>query len=258
MNADGPVQVQHGPATLSGRTVLVTGASRGLGRAMSLGFAEAGANLVLASRRLDACEEVAEEVRRRGAQALPVAAHVGHWEELPGLVDAAYERFGSIDVLVNNAGSSPVYDSLEQVSEQLFDSTIALNFKGPFRLAVLVAEGMRRMGGGSIINISSLSAVRPEARALPYAAAKMALDVVTMGLAQEFAPTVRVNSIRPGSFATTVSEHWTDEQRAAYAHRVALGRVAEPGEIVGAALYLASAASSFTTGSVISVDGGAL
>lgn len=241
---------------LSGRTALVTGASRGLGRAIALGFAEAGANVVVASRKLDACEAVAAEVRERGTEALAVAAHVGRWQQLPELVEAAYGRFGRVDVLVNNAGSSPLYDSLADVSEALFDSTIGLNVKGPFRLGVLVGERMRADGGGSIVNVSSLSAVRPEARALPYAAAKMALDVVTVGLAQEFAPTVRVNSIRPGSFATDISTRWTDEQRAGYAAHAALGRLGEPDEIVGTALYLASDASSFTTGTVIGVDGG--
>jgi NAD(P)-dependent dehydrogenase (short-subunit alcohol dehydrogenase family) len=242
---------------LSGRTALVTGASRGLGRAIALAFAAAGANVVVTSRNLQACEAVAGEVRARGVDALAVAAHVGRWDQLPALVDAAYERFGSVEVLVNNAGSSPLYDSLADVSERLFDSTVGLNLKGPFRLGVLVGERMRAGRGGSIINISSLSAVRPEARALPYAAAKRALDVVTVGLAEEFAPTVRVNSIRPGSFATDVSTHWSDSERAGYAARAALGRVGEPGEIVGAALYLASDASSFTTGTVLSVDGGA-
>jgi NAD(P)-dependent dehydrogenase (short-subunit alcohol dehydrogenase family) len=133
---------------------------------------------------------------------------------------------------------------------------VNLNLKGPFRLALLVAERMRADGGGSIINVTSLSAVRPEPRALPYAAAKAGLEVVTAGLAQAYAPTVRVNSIRPGSFATDVIRHWPPEVRERYASGVALRRLGDPAEITGAALYLASDASSFTTGSTISVDGG--
>jgi NAD(P)-dependent dehydrogenase (short-subunit alcohol dehydrogenase family) len=187
-----------------------------------------------------------------------VAAHLGRWEALPELLGAAEEAFGDVDVLVNNAGSSPPYDSLADVSEALFDSVVNLNLKGPFRLSVLAAERMRRRGRGSIINISSLGATRPEVRALPYAAAKMALDVITVGLAAEYGPQVRINSIRPGSFATDVSAHWSQEIVDGYAGRVALGRVAAPREIVGTALYLASDASSFTTGTTIAVDGGPL
>jgi NAD(P)-dependent dehydrogenase (short-subunit alcohol dehydrogenase family) len=237
---------------------VITGASRGLGRAMALAFAAAGADVVVSSRKLDACAEVVAEIEAAGGRALPVAAHVGHWDELPGLLDAAEERFGRLDVLVNNAGSSPLYDSLPDVSEKLMDSVLALNFKGPFRLAVLAAERMRAAGGGSIINISSLGAIRPEPRALPYAAAKMALDVATAGLAMTYGPTVRVNSIRPGSFASDVSNHWTEQEKTLYSQRVALQRIAAPNELVGTALYLAGDASSFTTGTTISVDGGPL
>lgn len=241
---------------LTGRVALITGASRGLGRAMARGFAEAGADIVVASRHLEACQEVVAEVERIGRRAHPIAVHAGRWAELEHLVEEAYDRFGRVDVLVNNAGSSPLYDSLPAIDERLFDSVVNLNLKGPFRLAVLVAERMRAAGGGSIINISSLGATRPEAHALPYAAAKMGMDVVTVGLAQAYGPTVRVNSIRPGSFATTVSEHWTPDVVRRYSERVAAGRVADPREIVGTALYLASDASSFTTGAAIAVDGG--
>ncbi|MDQ1735120.1 MAG: hypothetical protein QOH56_1371 [Pseudonocardiales bacterium] len=242
--------------SLSGKVVVLTGGSRGLGRAMSLALAEAGASVVVASRTLAACRSVAEEITAAGGQALAHACHVGHWDELQPLLDSAYDRFGRLDVLVNNAGSSVLYDSLATVSEDLFDRTVALNLKGPFRLAVLAAERMRAERGGSIINISSLGAHRPEARALPYAAAKAGLDVVTVALAQEYGPSVRVNSIRPGSFATDVARHWDAVTTERYASRVALGRVAEPDEIVGTTLYLASDASSFTTGAVITVDGG--
>jgi NAD(P)-dependent dehydrogenase (short-subunit alcohol dehydrogenase family) len=248
-----------GPAAslrLDGKKALVTGGSRGLGRAIALAFASAGADVAVASRDLAACERVAAEIAALGQDGYARSAHAGHWAELPALVDDCYDRFGRLDVLVNNAGKSPLYDSLPDVSEELFDSVLSLNLKGPFRLAVLVAGRMHADGGGSIINVTSLSAVRPEPRALPYAAAKAGLEVVTAGLAQAYAPTVRVNSIRPGSFATDVIRHWPPEVRERYASGVALRRLGDPAEITGAALYLASDASSFTTGSTISVDGG--
>jgi NAD(P)-dependent dehydrogenase (short-subunit alcohol dehydrogenase family) len=242
--------------SLAGPTAVVTGGSRGLGRAIALAFADAGADVVLVSRTLQDCLAVADEVRDRGRQALAILAHAGHWDELQAVIDAAYERFGRLDVLVNNAGSSPQYESLSNVTESLFDSVLNLNLKGPFRLSVLAADRMRSAGGGSIVNISSLAASRPEPLALPYAAAKMGLDVVTIGLALEYGPTVRVNSIRPGSFATSVSAHWSEDIARAYADRVIMKRVAQPEEIVGAALYLASRASSFVTGRSLEVDGG--
>jgi len=253
----GPAPGGRAPSLrLDGKKALVTGGSRGLGRAIALAFAAAGADVAVASRDQAACERVAAEIAALGQEGYPRAAHAGHWADLPGLVDDCYDRFGRLDVLVNNAGKSPLYDSLDAISEELFDSVLNLNLKGPFRLAVLVAERMRATGGGSIINVTSLSAVRPEPRALPYAAAKAGLEVVTAGLAQAYAPAVRVNTIRPGSFGTDISQHWPPEVKERYAAAVALHRIGDPAEITGAALYLASEASSFTTGSTISVDGG--
>ena len=253
----GPAPADPAPSfCLAGKKALVTGGSRGLGRAIGLAFASAGADIAVASRDLAACERVAAEIAALGRDGYARAAHIGHWADLPALVEDCYDRFGRLDILVNNAGKSPLYDSLADVSEALFDSVLNLNLKGPFRLAVLVAERMRADGGGSIINVTSLSAVRPEPRALPYAAAKAGLEVVTAGLAQAYAPTVRVNTIRPGSFGTDISRHWPPEMKERYASAVALRRIGDPAEITGAALYLASDASSFTTGSTISVDGG--
>src|SRR5947199_3788171 len=143
---------------LSDRVAIVTGGSRGLGHSIVLGLAQAGADVVIASRKLDNCKTVAKEVEATtGRQALPVACHVGHWEQLEGLVDAAYDRFGKVDVLVNNAGMSPLYPDLMSVSEALYDKVFDVNLKGPFRLAVLVGTRMVQSGnGGSIINVSSI------------------------------------------------------------------------------------------------------
>jgi NAD(P)-dependent dehydrogenase (short-subunit alcohol dehydrogenase family) len=241
---------------LHDRVALVTGGSRGLGRAICLALAAAGADVVVTSRDQSACEEVAAQVRHLGRRALAYGCHVGRWNELDGLVDAAYEHFGKVDVLVNNAGKSPQYDRLTDVSEAMFDSVVGLNLKGPFRLASLVGTRMAEGGGGSIINISSVTAIRPDPAALPYAAAKAGLDTLTVGLAQALAPKVRVNAILPGAFRTDVSKHWSPATWENVEANASLGRVGEPDEICGTVLYLASDASSFTTGSLLRVDGG--
>ena len=246
------------PFDLSGRVALVTGGSRGLGRAMVLGFAEAGADVVIASRKLDACDAVAREVIALGRGALAHACHVGHWDELDGLVDAAYDRFGAVDVLVNNAGMSPLYPDPASVTEELYDKVLDVNLKGPFRLTALVGTRMVASGrGGSIINVSSIGAVRTSAHIVPYAAAKAGLNAMTAGFAKAFGPTVRVNSIMPGSFLTDVTKAWDMDAFEQQASHFALRRGGDPAEIVGAALYFASDASSYTTGSILTVDGGA-
>jgi NAD(P)-dependent dehydrogenase (short-subunit alcohol dehydrogenase family) len=242
---------------LSGKVALVTGGSRGLGRAMALGFADAGADVVIASRKLDACRSVAAEVEAMGRRALAVAVNVGHWDELDGLVDAAYEGFGRVDVLVNNAGMSLLYDGLPEVTEAMWDKVVDLNLKGPFRLTALVGTRMAEGDGGSIVNISSTGSIRPAPFMLPYDAAKAGLNALTVGFAHAFGPAVRVNCIMAGPFLTDVAASWDMEVFDAEAQRRhALRRGGQPDEIVGAALYFASDASSYTTGAVLRVDGG--
>jgi NAD(P)-dependent dehydrogenase (short-subunit alcohol dehydrogenase family) len=246
-----------GPASLfdlTGKVALVTGGSRGLGREMVLAFAAAGADVVIASRKLDSCEELAAEVEATGRRALPVACHVGHWDECAELASRAYEHFGKVDILVNNAGMSPLAPSSAETSEELFDKVIGVNFKGPFRLTALIGQRMYDGDGGSVINISSSGALFPAPRFGPYAGAKAALNALTNVFAREFAPKVRVNTISAGPFLTDISKHWPEPSKRTW-HNAA-GRAGEPTEIVTTALYLASAASSFTTGSLIRVDGG--
>jgi NAD(P)-dependent dehydrogenase (short-subunit alcohol dehydrogenase family) len=238
----------------SGKVALVTGGSRGLGREIALGFARAGADVGIASRKQEPCEAVAREVEALGRRALAFACHVGHWHELPGLVDAAYGAFGRIDILVNNAGMSPLSPSLADISEDLFDKVIGVNFKGPFRLSTLIAPRMIAAGGGVIINVSSTGALRPTPRTMPYCAAKAALNAMTVALAHEYGPTVRANVLSPGPFLTDVAQHWPTERRGP--RNNAAGRVGNPEEIVTSALYLASPASSYTTGALLRVDGG--
>ncbi len=249
--------LSDGSATLEGRVALVTGGTRGLGREMVTAFARAGADVVIASRKQHACDEVARVVRAAtGRRAFAHACHVGSWSDVESLVDAAYSEFGAVDVLVNNAGIAPVYPSLVEVSEELFDKVIAVNLKGPFRLAALIGARMAAGNGGSIINISSVAAIRPAPDDLPYAAAKAGLDALTAGFAQAYGPKVRVNTIMAGPFLTDISDAWDLDAFSDRAKTYALGRGGAPHEIVGATLYLAGDASSFVTGSVLRVDGG--
>jgi NAD(P)-dependent dehydrogenase (short-subunit alcohol dehydrogenase family) len=241
----------------TGKVVLVTGGSRGLGRSMSLAFAERGADVIVASRKLPACEAVAREIEAMGRRALPYACHVGRWDEIEGLVDASYAAFGKVDVLINNAGLSPLYPSLHEVTEDLFDKVVALNLKGPFRLSALVASRMVAGEGGAIINVSSTASMNPSPTSEPYGAAKAGLNAITRSFAFAYGPKVRVNCIVPGPFLTDISKAWdmpAFEKRAQTG--IALRRGGQPEEIVGAALYLASDSASFTTGAWIRVDGG--
>lgn len=238
---------------LTGKIALVTGGSRGLGLRMVRAFAERGADVIVASRKLDACEAAAEDVRALGRRALAVAVHAGRWADMDRLVEVVYAAFGRIDILVNNAGMSPSVPS-HDVTEALFDSIMNLNFKGPFRLASRVARRMAEGDGGVIINISSSGALMPLPGAVTYGGAKAALNAMTVSFAREYGPKVRVNTLSPGPFLTDIADAWTQEARETSNN--ALGRPGRPEEIVTAALFLASPASSFTTGAVIRVDGG--
>ena len=241
---------------LTGSVALVTGGSRGLGREMVLAFAQHGADVVIASRKLENCNAVAAEVRALGRRALPVAYHAGSWADADALADAAYAEFGKIDILVNNAGMSPLYASLDTVTEELFDKVIGVNLKGPFRLSSIVGTRMAAEAGGSIINISSIASQRPSPGEAPYGAAKAGVNSLTQSMAAAFGPKVRVNCIVPGPFLTDISKAWDMEAFNARAKSAfALGRGGQPHEIVGAALYLASEASSYTTGAFINIDG---
>jgi NAD(P)-dependent dehydrogenase (short-subunit alcohol dehydrogenase family) len=237
----------------TGKVVLVTGGSRGLGYRMVKAFAERGADVIIASRKLENCESVADECRVLGRRAMAFAMHAGRWADCDALVEAAYKAFGRVDVLVNNAGMSPACPSHE-LPESLFDSVLNLNFKGPFRLASQIGHRMSQGEGGCIINISSSGSLTALPMVVPYGAAKAALNAMSVSLAREYAPKVRVNTICPGPFLTDIAEAWESDKRES--QPVALGRPGRPEEIVTAALMLASPASSYTTGALVRVDGG--
>jgi NAD(P)-dependent dehydrogenase (short-subunit alcohol dehydrogenase family) len=223
---------------------------------MVIAFASHGAHVVIASRKVANCEAVADEVRGLGRRALAVCYHAASWSDADALADAAYKEFGRVDVLVNNAGMSPLYLSLAEVSEELFDKVIGVNLKGPFRLSANIGTRMVADGGGSIINVSSVASHRPSPAEAPYAAAKAGINSLTKSLAAAFGPKVRVNCIVPGPFLTDISKAWDMNTFSEHAETAyALGRGGEPGEIVGAALYFASDASSYTTGALLDVDG---
>ena len=242
---------------LTDRVAVVTGGSRGLGREMVLGFARAGADVVIASRKVESCRALARQVEAEtGRRALAHACHVGRWQDLDRLADAAYQTFGKVDVLVNNAGMSPLYDQVVNVTEELYDKVLAVNLKGPFRLTALVGTRMAAGAGGSIINVSSVGSIRPYGDIVPYAAAKAGLNAMTVAFAHAFGPKVRVNCIQAGPFLTDISKAWDPKILERGMPHHALGRAGQPPEIVGAAMFLATDASSFVTGTVVRVDGG--
>jgi NAD(P)-dependent dehydrogenase (short-subunit alcohol dehydrogenase family) len=244
---------------LSGKVALVTGGSRGIGRAIAHGLAAAGADVVIASRKLDACERTATEIvdaTGRPGAATAVACHVGRWDDCDALVETVYERAGRCDVLVNNAGMSPLYDDLGSITAAYYDKVHAVNARGPFRLATLFGARMAAADGGSIINVSTAGSLRPDVFDLPYAMAKAGLNALTLALAGAWPPAVRANLVLPGAFDTDITAAWTGEMQA-YAEKVnPMRRIGRPEDLVGACVFLASDAASYVNGAQLLVDGG--
>jgi len=245
--------------TLAGKVALVTGGSRGIGKAIALGFAQAGADVAIASRKLPDLEKVAEEIKILGVQSLAVSAHIGRMEEINNLVTKVVEKFGKIDILVNNAGCNPTLDAAIDIEERAWDSVMNLNLKGLFFLSQAVARIMRDLGGGTIINISSRAGISPNL--LPvYSISKAGVISATKVMAREWAPyNIRVNAVAPGLIRTNFSEALitNPDTLKTMMGTTPMARIGEPEEIIGAILYLASDASSYVTGQIIGVDGGA-
>lgn len=253
--------------SLEGKVALVTGASRGIGKAAALGFADAGADVALASRKQADLDIVAGEIRAKGRKALPVSAHLGRMAEIEKLVDTVMKEFGKIDILVNNAGTSPSRASCLDTTEPLWDSIMNLNLKGLYFLSQAVARIMKEKGGGRIINVASLDGLKPEYHTGIYSIAKSAVFMVTKSMAFDLAEhNIRVNGIAPGAVMTKLlANAWTfmpegqsEDVKSAIAGSIPMKRIADPDEITGAMIYLASDASSFTTGETILIDGGAI
>lgn len=242
---------------LSGKVALVTGGSRGLGRSMASALASAGAQVVVVSRKQDACDRAADEITEEsGVPALGRACHVARWDDVDRLVEEVYGELGKVDVLINNAGMSPTYDGLLEITEKMWASVLGVNLLGPFRLSTLVGTRMAARGSGSIVNISTVGAVQPDPAYLPYATAKAGLNAMTRALAKGLAPHVRVNCVMPGPFRTDILAGLSDDQVDDLAASLPLGRIGDPMDMAGAILWLASQASSFVTGQVFAVDGG--
>lgn len=242
---------------LTGKVAVVTGGSRGIGRAVAEGLAAAGADVVVASRKLDACERAAAEIAATtGRRAVPVAFHAGRWEDCDRLAEAVYAELGRCDVLVNNAGMSPPYESLADVTPELYDKVHAVNARGPFRLGVLLGARMAEADGGSIINVSTAGSLRPGVGELPYAMAKAGLNALTLGLAGAWVPKVRANLVLPGAFDTDITDAWGPDVKRRAGAMNPMGRIGQPGDMVGVCLFLASDASAYVNGAQILVDGG--
>jgi NAD(P)-dependent dehydrogenase (short-subunit alcohol dehydrogenase family) len=246
---------------LTGKIALVTGGSRGLGRQMCRGLAEAGADVIVASRRLENCEAVVQEVEKLGRRGLAVAAHTGNIADLDRLIEAAYAHFGRVDILINNAGMNPTLGTLSEMPPELFQKLFDVNTKGPWYLASRLAPRMAEHGGGSIINVISVAGLKPSALLGFYATTKAALHAMTKVMAAEWAPLgIRVNNLAPGSYHSDLFDSaaeipgYLDNAIGASLQK----RVADTEEIIGPVLYLASDMSAFTTGATLVSDGGYL
>jgi NAD(P)-dependent dehydrogenase (short-subunit alcohol dehydrogenase family) len=245
--------------TLEGRVAVILGASRGIGEAIALRFAQAGAKVVVSSRKLEGVQAVADEIKAAGGQALAVQAHVGHMNEIEAVVRQAVETFGRVDVLVNNAGINPHFGPLLSADEGQVEKTLDVNLKGVLRGCKAVAPQMEKQGGGKIINMASVGGIRPGPGTGLYGISKAGVIMLTEVLAVELGPAnIQVNAIAPGIIKTRFSQALveTPEKAEEARRKLPAKRFGEPEEVAELALYLALPASDFVTGSVLVLDGG--
>jgi NAD(P)-dependent dehydrogenase (short-subunit alcohol dehydrogenase family) len=250
--------VKQATFDLSGKVAIVTGGGRGLGRSIVVGLARAGADVTVCGRKIDSCEDAAQEIRALGRRALPLSCHMGHTDEIDAVVDRTIAELGRVDIVVNNAATNPAARPLIAGTPDLFDKVYAINVRGPLHLACRAAAWMADHGGGAVVNVISVGALRPGPTIGLYCSSKSALQALTRVMAQEWAPLgVRVNALAPGPVLTDMVKavEGTEFHRQML-EATSQKRIADPEEIVGSVLYLVSDLSTYTTGSTIIVDGG--
>ena len=244
---------------LDGKVALITGASKGIGAAMARGLAESGAQVVLSSRKLEAVDATAQALRDDGLDAIGIAANMGNLDDIHALLEQTVDRYRGIDIIINNAATNPVYGPLQDTDMGAFDKIVDVNLKGPFELCKTAYPILKQRGGGSIIHISSIGGLRPESGIGIYSVSKAAIINLTRAMAQDWGTdNIRVNAICPGLIKTRFSEAlWKDpatQQR--FVNQIPLGRIGEPEDLAGLAVYLASDASNYCSGGIYMVDGG--
>lgn len=247
--------------SLKNKVAMITGASRGIGEAVSKTLAEYGAHCILVSRKMDDLRKVCDEIIQKGGKADALACHIGYPESIANLMKEVGDKFGRLDILVNNAATNPFFGQMTDAEETSWDKTHEVNLKGPFFMIRYAAPLMKQSGGGAVVNVSSVNGVRPAPFQGIYSITKAGLIAMTKAYARELAPfNIRVNALLPGITKTKFSKALMDNE-AVYTsaiRQVPMGRHAEPEEMAGAVLYLVSDAASYTTGSCIVCDGGYL
>lgn len=244
---------------LHGKVAVITGASKGIGEAIARYLAAFGAQVVISSRKQSDLDALADEMRATGAQVAAIAAHAGEMAQLRELVEKTIAAFGGIDILVNNAATNPVFGPSLECSEAALDKILQINVKAPFELAKMVHPSMKARGGGSVINISSIAGISPDPGLGMYSVSKASLNMLTKVLAKEWGPDgIRVNAICPGLIKTKFSEAlWSNDKILdRFTKHLPIARMGTVDEVAGMALYLASGASSYTTGGIFTADGG--
>lgn len=253
--------------SLKGKTAIVTGGSRGIGKAIALGLAKAGAKVVVTSRKMNDLEATAAEIKAFGGEAIPLQAHLGKMEEIDKMVSTVMDKFDRIDILVNSAGASPAMGTVLDSDERLWETIMNLNLRGLYFTSQAIAKVMKKQGDGKIINIASIDGFKPESGVSIYSISKAGVRMITRAFALELAPfNIQVNTIAPGPISTKMlNSHWfhlppeeAKKEKETLAKMTPMGRIGEPDEIAGAAIYLASDASNYTTGAEIVIDGGIL
>ncbi|MDY0131786.1 MAG: SDR family oxidoreductase [Desulforegulaceae bacterium] len=245
--------------SLENKVALITGASRGIGEAIAHCLSENGAKIILVSRKIDALQKVENDIKTKGGQAESMACHMGEIDQIKALVQSVKEKYGKLDILVNNAAANPYFGDMIDAEEWAWDKIFDVNLKGPFFTIVEFAKLMRENGGGSIVNVSSINGVRPAAFQGMYSISKAALISLTKAFARELAPhKIRVNALLPGLTDTKFASALTSDEnlKKMIVSQIPLGRIADPEDMAGAVLYLVSDAASYTTGSLIVCDGG--